>query len=112
MTEKTCKHCGESYKPARDLGNQCRTCKNGIHRYGMTRDDMIALYEAQDGCCVICGRSIDLFTGVHKKGAVVDHCHASGNVRSILCQPCNIAAGKLETHPNIAKLLEYIGYEV
>ena len=109
MTQiKECQYCKQEYVWAKDLGKSCRVCKNGMYRYGMNRNDMVALHESQDGCCAVCGLEVELFNG--STGAVIDHCHASGNVRSILCQSCNIAAGKLETHPNIAKLLEYIGY--
>jgi hypothetical protein len=42
------------------------------------------LYEAQGGRCYICQRA----TGARRRLAV-DHNHATGEVRGLLCKPCN-----------------------
>lgn len=53
------------------------------------RDKMV---EAQGGRCPICGLKI---TGVVRGGAVLDHDHATGVVRSALCRVCNGGEGKI-----------------
>lgn len=56
-----------------------------IHEtYGISDTDYAAIYEAQGGKCYICQRA----TGKTKHLAV-DHNHATGEVRGLLCGPCN-----------------------
>jgi len=52
--------------------------------YGITTEEYWAIYEYQGGRCAICQRA----TGARKKLSV-DHSHATGMVRGLLCQPCN-----------------------
>lgn len=59
-------------------------------RYGMTvkeREDMI---RAQGGKCAICGGAGD---HGRRRRLHVDHCHASGRVRGLLCHRCNVGIG-------------------
>jgi hypothetical protein len=52
--------------------------------YGITSTEYWEIYEYQQGACYICRRA----TGRYKKLSV-DHCHETGLVRGLLCQPCN-----------------------
>jgi hypothetical protein len=52
--------------------------------YGITASEYWEIYDYQQGSCYICRRA----TGVRKKLSV-DHCHATGLVRGLLCTPCN-----------------------
>lgn len=52
--------------------------------YGITRDEYLAIYDAQGGKCAICQRA----TGA-SKNLSVDHDHETGEVRGLLCTPCN-----------------------
>lgn len=52
--------------------------------YGITRDEYLAIYEAQGGKCAICQRA----TGA-SKNLSVDHDHETGEVRGLCCTPCN-----------------------
>lgn len=45
----------------------------------------------QNGKCPLCTKSLA------QKGAVLDHCHDSGAVRSALCRNCNGMEGKVRT---------------
>jgi hypothetical protein len=63
--------------------------------YGITRDEYLALLEAQGGVCFICGQS------PRSKRLAVDHDHKTGDVRGLLCadveRGCNHAVvGSLE----------------
>jgi Recombination endonuclease VII len=53
--------------------------------YGLSGDQYNALYNAQGGCCAICGRT--------DKRLAVDHDHSTGYVRGLLCGRCNPALG-------------------
>lgn len=66
--------------------------------YGISRADYEALLELQGGVCFICGRA------PRQKRLAVDHDHATGEVRGLLCANneygCNLAViGNLENSP-------------
>lgn len=97
--KKWCKDCPEGgRRPAPHPGPRCYTHHKAVlkarreaahgrsimERYGLTKEQYEALYEAQGGVCYICQRA----TGKRKKLAV-DHDHATGYVRGLLCGPCN-----------------------
>jgi hypothetical protein len=62
--------------------------------YGLGPGDYERIYAAQGGRCAICRRA----TGATKKLAV-DHDHATGEVRGLLCSSCNRAIGHLRDDP-------------
>lgn len=69
-------------------------------RYGITRDDIYGkLLVDQDGKCAICYRSHDQ----EKKCFAVDHDHATGQIRSLLCERCNRAIGLLQDNSIILR---------
>lgn len=57
--------------------------------YGMTLEDYNAMLSRQSGRCAACGKA----PPVGGKRLYVDHDHATGNVRGLLCQHCNSAIG-------------------
>lgn len=62
--------------------------------FGITLAQYDAMHESQEGKCAICGQ---VETAVGSDGAPrrmpVDHCHATGVVRGLLCTACNRALG-------------------
>lgn len=60
-------------------------------RYGLTLDERNSLLVRQGGCAS-CG-SLD---PASKNGWHVDHCHRTGRVRGVVCQPCNLMIGFAE----------------
>lgn len=56
--------------------------------YGLRSGDYERLYDLQGGTCAICTRA----TGRTRRLSV-DHDHATGAVRGLLCRPCNSMLG-------------------
>jgi hypothetical protein len=75
---------GESYQ-------RRKVDRSLMTRYGITLAERDAMFEAQGNVCAICGRS-----DRHGRGLAIDHDHATGKVRSGLCNRCNVAVGVLE----------------
>src|SRR4051794_14618437 len=67
-------------------------------RYGITSADVDAMVEAQGGTCAVC----------EGKPGHVDHDHATGKVRGILCFNCNQALGNVRDDVDVLQGL--IGY--
>lgn len=69
-----------------------KTYRNGVNlkrRYGLTAMAWGRMAAAQDGRCGVCAQAPDEL--------VVDHDHATGRVRALLCRRCNMLVGWLET---------------
>jgi hypothetical protein len=60
-----------------------------LKRYGLTKDAWDALFLSQGRCCAVCRSD----SPRHKHGWATDHCHTTGVVRGVLCQPCNLMLG-------------------
>lgn len=59
-----------------------------LRQYGLTGEQFRAMNEMQRGLCAICSRPPR-----SGKRLNVDHCHATGKVRGLLCTRCNTALG-------------------
>lgn len=62
-----------------------------VERYGITLDDYKAMYQRQNGKCMICEL---LSENLH-----VDHNHTTGEVRGLLCNGCNRGLGYFSENP-------------
>jgi hypothetical protein len=56
--------------------------------YGLEKGEYAKLYAFQGGLCALCRRA----TGASRRLSV-DHDHATGDVRGLLCRPCNSLLG-------------------
>ena len=71
-------------------------------KYGLTENAFYALLAGQGGACAICGTST--WGGQHGV-PIIDHDHESGDIRGLLCNTCNLAAGLLGDNPEKVQLL-------
>ena len=55
-----------------------------ITKYGITPEQFDKMSEDQQGSCAICGLKTTLY---------IDHDHATGKVRELLCWNCNVGLG-------------------
>jgi hypothetical protein len=70
------------------------------HSYGISAADYDQMFENQRGLCGICLKPETRKTkGGHISPLSVDHNHATGNVRALLCHNCNSALGQLKEDP-------------
>lgn len=83
--------------------------RNRLKLYGVTAEQYADMLARQQGLCYICERPQTEF----KKRFSVDHDHATGVTRALLCGPCNTALGGLQDRPDLLrKAATYIeGYK-
>lgn len=102
--DRKCLSCGEQ-RPAERFSPQAFSCKDCQNlraqqwkkenpdkvqeirlktRFGLLPEEKEAMKLAQEGLCAICRQAEEL---------VIDHSHESGEVRSLLCGPCNVGLG-------------------
>ena len=81
--------------------------------YGISKEQYMALLEAQNYKCKICGlTSSSQAAKVGRKkvpsALAVDHCHQTGRIRGLLCVNCNSMLGMARDNPTL--LLRAIQY--
>jgi hypothetical protein len=114
---KQCSSCRETlplmafnrhYATADKLQNVCKKCKSVMTRnwrHSMRSGEYQALLELQDGRCAICRRT-------STETLVVDHCHASGRRRGLLCRLCNALLGMAQDDVDVLQAaIEYLTEE-
>ena len=78
--------------------------------YGITQDIYDIMLEKQQGVCSICKGTVPNNFTANKNLLVVDHCHTTGKVRSLLCSTCNVAVGRFETSYNEDSVKRFFSY--
>lgn len=87
---RVCRKCAKMRNPFRE------------RLYGVSREEYAELVSDQNGVCALCGRASE------ERALAVDHDHASGVVRGLLCAPCNTGLGVFRDDPRL--LRRAIGY--
>jgi hypothetical protein len=72
-------------------------------KFGITIEDYEALFEEQNGVCAICGEPETVFRYGKLARMSIDHCHAHGHIRGLLCSKCNPALGGFKDSVDILK---------
>ena len=62
-------------------------------RYGLSLEELRAMLARQGNACAICRKA---GVGLH-----IDHCHATGKVRGLLCRKCNQGLGNYNDDPSL-----------
>lgn len=97
---RKCRGCESEFVP--NSGNQfycdneCKLIRPRLRRYGLTSTAYLELMEKQGRVCALCGLT---GKGYGRFYLVIDHCHASGRVRGLLCPDCNTAIGRFQDDP-------------
>lgn len=89
-----------AYRRARRLEPEVRRRERAGHlmrKFGITLEQYETMLEAQSGVCAICGRA-PRDISLH-----VDHDHSTGQIRALLCFPCNNALADLQEDPDVAR---------
>lgn len=76
-------------------------------RYGLTLEKYARMLNRQHGVCAICGNTERPLKGKVRPLAV-DHDHASGANRGLLCKACNTALGHVEREKWLNAALKYL----
>lgn len=93
-----CRSCRQAYDNARHASNpEAKKWREVLRLYGMTQADHAAMYEAQGGACATCHEHMDQ--------PYVDHDHATGAVRQMLCMTCNFALGLAKDNPELLRTM-------
>jgi hypothetical protein len=110
-TDRPCRKCGTNVperagKPGITVCDRCRADprkarraheeRRRLRKYGLTAEEYERLLASQNGRCRGCGT-----TDPGRKGWHIDHCHATGRVRCLLCNRCNTVLGMCGEDPAI-----------
>jgi hypothetical protein len=109
-----CRKCASEYERARRQKNadalnarnrarydpKKRRAEMLRYKYGITDEHYKTLLREQDGGCAIC---TDPSADSVGRPLSVDHCHASGNVRGLLCTQCNNGLGRFHDNPELLR---------
>ena len=99
-----CKQCHLEYKKNNPNTSKNKKSEKLKLRYGITYEYWESMRKKENFSCMICGITED---EIGKK-LDVDHCHNTGKVRGVLCNPCNTTLGHAKD--NIAILEAAIDY--
>jgi hypothetical protein len=72
--------------------------------YGLSLNDYAEMYRQQDGKCAICCQpEVNKDRHGNVRVLAVDHCHATGSVRKLLCYACNSLLGQAKDNPDVLR---------
>jgi hypothetical protein len=97
-----------AYDVAYKAKNRKRIHRQALNRkYGLTPEGYDCLLSLQNHACGCCGRTDPGRS--NSTHFMVDHDHKTGQVRGLLCYPCNSAIGKLgDSIEGLQRALNYL----
>lgn len=105
---QTAKESQRAWRARNPLASKGLSLRN---QFGISLEQYMQMYEAQAGRCGLCGRRGAAFAAEKGRSItlVVDHCHGTGKIRELLCQPCNKGLGLFNDSPHeMRKAIEYL----
>lgn len=73
--------------------------------YGLSPEDVAVMLARQNRECAIC--TVEIHDG--RDGFCVDHDHATGRIRGLLCRKCNVMLGMVDDRPEVlASAIRYL----
>ena len=117
FNNKRCKYCRKDFSPIAPSHMYCsQECANiGIQdaylkrNYNIDSIEYYKMHKEQNGLCKLCNKEGFTMAKHHKLKLVVDHDHATGKVRGLLCHNCNRALGLFkENIPSLIKAIKYL----
>jgi ribosomal protein S14 len=113
-------HAQDDVRERKNAARRVRTAADPTHRrlvnlrsqlrkYGVTPETLQQMIEQQHNRCAICGDAPDP-NGIKASSRLhVDHDHATGQIRDLLCTRCNRGAGYFRDDPALLRsAAEYI----
>jgi hypothetical protein len=80
-----------------------------LKKFGLTVEEYDQMMERQGKVCAICNRPPHVVMNGSVKRLAVDHDHATGRVRGLLCDHCNRGMGLLrDSVETLKKAVEYL----
>lgn len=114
--DKACKKCNTMFSPkapshlycSQECADWSIVSKYLKRNYGITYDNYLEMHNKQNGKCALCGGE-GFKMKPNSVALVVDHCHATGRVRGLLCHNCNRALGLLKDNKEVLrKAIDYV----
>lgn len=85
-----CRPCYATRQETRKARDRIKHREARLARtHGVPTAEIQSLFSRQEEKCAICRLQLDR----HSRDAHVDHCHATGRIRGILCRKCNHGIG-------------------
>lgn len=96
-----CRECRSATKKAHYVKNAAElAAKHRQRTYGLDKASFASLVERQQNCCAICSRDMG-----NKHNRHIDHDHATGRVRELLCSRCNRMLGHVDDNPQLLRTM-------
>ena len=104
--QHSCKTCNSQQRRER-YDSEKRRRWHLQERFGITPEHYTELLESQDHKCAICGTSDATYSRGNRLH--VDHDHATGEVRGLLCGHCNLGVGQFFDNTHLlSKAITYL----
>lgn len=79
------------------------------HVFAVKTAEVMRALEVQKGLCAICEKPEQRRQHGVVQALAIDHCHATGRFRGLLCEACNKVLGFVEDKPErLQRMLEYL----
>lgn len=107
---RKCKTCVAEYLTKWKQRNPYKIREYGLLKdFGISHDEYMKLHDSQNGLCAICNKPETAFMKTKTMFLAVDHDHATGEVRGLLCTNCNNGLGRFNDNIELLqKAIQYI----